>query len=169
MDVPCSNCGALHWINERLANTSKTDPKFSMCCLSGKIKIPRLDNPPPELRNLFSGQDDISKKFHDHIRTYNNALAMTSLGCKQDNAINNGGGPYVFKVQGRLCHRSGSLIPREGENPVFAQLYIYDPQEALQFCMNHPANLDLHIETMQTLQDMLHRQHPAVQLYKQAI
>jgi hypothetical protein len=50
-----------------------------MCCLSGKIKIPRLDDLPPELHNLLSDQDDISKKFCDHIRTYNNALAMTSL------------------------------------------------------------------------------------------
>jgi hypothetical protein len=52
---------------------------------------------------------------------------------------------------------------------MYAQLYIYDPQEALQFRMNHPANSDLHMETMQTLQDMLHRRHPAVQLYKQAM
>ena len=169
MDVVCPNCQALHWIDEKIQKSRIEDPDFGMCCLRGKIKIPKLDDPPPELLNLLSGQDDISKKFHDHIRTYNNALAMTSLGCQQDNAINNGGGPYVFKVQGRLCHRSGSLIPWEGQHPVFAQLYIYDPQEALQFRMNHPANSDLHIQTMQTLQDMLHRRHPAVQLYKQAI
>jgi hypothetical protein len=169
MEVQCSDCGALHWMCERLSNKSKRNPKFGMCCFQGKIKLPQLDNPPPELLNLLSAQDDISKKFRDHIRTYNNALAMTSLGCNQDRAINNGGGPYVFKVQGRLCHKSGSLIPREGDTPIYAQLYIYDPHEALQFRMNHPANSDLHIETMQTLQDMLHRHHPAVRLYKQAI
>ena len=141
-----------------------------MCCFSGKIKIPRLDDPPPELLHLLSGQEDICKKFREHIRNYNNALAMTSLGCDQDRAINrDGNGPYVFKVQGRLYHQIGSLLPRPGSSPVYAQLYIYDPQEALDFRMNNTANSSLHRETMQTLQDMLYRRHPGVELYKQAL
>jgi hypothetical protein len=94
---------------------------------------------------------------------------MTSLGCDQDRAINrDGNGPYVFKVQGRLYHQIGSLLPREGSSSVYAQLYIYDPQEALEFRMNNTANTSLHRPTMQTLQDMLHCRHPGVQLYKQA-
>ena len=165
MDVVCSDCGALHWESERLVSTHK----FGLCCFSGKIKIPRLDDPPSELLRLLSGQDDRAKKFRDRIRNYNNALAMTSLGCDQNGAINrDGGGPYVFKVQGRLYHRSGSLLPQPGSSPVYAQLYIYDPQEALDFRMNNEANTSLSRETMQTLQDMLYRRHPGVQLYKQA-
>ena len=165
MDIQCSDCGALHWKSERLAGSSK----FGMCCFSGKIKIPRLDNPPPELLHLLSGQEDLCKKFRDHIRNYNNALAMTSLGCDQDKAINrDGGGPYVFKVQGRLYHQTGSLLPRPGSSPVYSQLYIYDPQEALDYRMNNRANTSLHRGTMQTLQDMLYRHHPGVQIYKQA-
>ena len=93
---------------------------------------------------------------------------MTSIGCQQDSSINNGGGPYVFKVQGRLYHQSGTLLPQPGVSPVYAQLYIYDPQEALDFRMNNPANSNLHRATMQTLQDMLFRFHPAVGVYKQA-
>ena len=165
MDIVCLDCGALHWKSERLANSSR----FGMCCFKGKIKIPRLDNPPPELLHLLSGQEDICKKFRDRIRNYNNALAMTSLGCDQDKAINRDGhGPYVFKVQGRLYHQSGALLPRAGSSPVYAQLYIYDPQEALDFRMNNGANTSLNRATMQTLQDMLYRHHPGVQLYKQA-
>ena len=100
MEVQCPDCKALHWMCERLSKMSERNPKFGMCCFKGKINLPKLDNPPPELLNLLSAQDDISKKFRDHIRTYNNALAMTSLGCNQDKAINNSDGPYVFKVQG---------------------------------------------------------------------
>ena len=71
--------------------------KFGVCCFSGKIKIPKLDNPPPELYHLLSGQEDVCKKFRDNIRNYINALAMTSLGCDQDRAINrDGAGPFVF-------------------------------------------------------------------------
>jgi hypothetical protein len=169
MDVECSDCGALHWMSEKLVNSSVGSPKFGKCCYSGKIKIPRLDNPPPELLHLLSSQEDLCKKFREHIRNYNNGLAMTSLGCDQDRAINrDGGGPYVFKVQGRLYHQIGSLIPRPGLSPIYAQLYIYDPQEALDFRMNNAANSSLHRPTMQTLQDMLYRRHPGVQLYKQA-
>ena len=165
MDVVCSDCGALHWASERLVNS----PGFGMCCFSGKVKIPRLEDPPPELLHLLYGREDLCKKFRDHIHNYNNALAMTSLGCDQDRAINReGGGPFVFKVQGRLYHQSGSLLPRHGSSPVYSQLYIYDQQEALDFRMNNAANRSLHRETMQTLQDMLHRRHPGVQLYKQA-
>ena len=168
MDVVCSHCQALHWKCEKLVKSPQARPEFGMCCFQGKIKIPKLDDPPPELHHLLSRQDDVAKKFRDHIRTYNNALAMTSLGCQQDRAINNGGGPYVFKVQGRLCHQAGSLIPREGNAPVYAQLYIYDPHEALNYRMDNRANTALDRTTMQTLQDMLYRCHPAVQLYKQA-
>ena len=87
MDIACSDCGALHWASEKLVNS----PKFGMCCNSGKIKVPRLDDPPPELLHLLSGQEDICKKFCDYIRNYNNALAMTSLGCNQDTEINRDG------------------------------------------------------------------------------
>ena len=170
MDVVCPECTALHWGCEKLDNSSLLYPKFGMCCFSGKIMIPRLDDPPPELLHLLSGQEDICKKFRERIRNYNNALAMTSLGCDQDRAINrDGNGPYVFKVQGRLYHQIGSLLPRPRSSPVYAQLYIYDPQEALDFRMNNTANSSLHRETMQTLQDMLYRRHPGVELYKQAL
>src|SRR6202789_1118790 len=165
MDVVCPDCGALHWKWEKLTHSFK----FGMCCRSGKIKIPKLDDPPRELLDLLSGQEPKCKTFRDRIRNYNNALAMTSLGCDQDRAINrDGGGPYVFKVQGRLYHQTGSLHPRPNTSPLYAQLYIYDPQEALNLRMENPANTSLDRTTMHDLQDMLYRRHPAVGLYKQA-
>ena len=140
MEVICSDCGALHWASEKLARSTK----FGMCCHSGKIKVPKLDDPPPELLHLLSGQEDVCKKFHDHIQNYNSALAMTSLGCNQDTEINrDGGGPFVFRIQGHLYHRIGSLLPQPKSSPVYAQLYIYDPQEALEFCMNNAVNISL--------------------------
>ena len=78
----CRSCGALHWMSEQLVNSSNRNPLFGMCCTSGKIKLPKLDDPPGEILNLLSGQDYIAKKFRENIQKYNNALAMTSLGCK---------------------------------------------------------------------------------------
>ncbi|KDR69847.1 hypothetical protein GALMADRAFT_214918 [Galerina marginata CBS 339.88] len=171
MNTVCSHCGALHWMAERLSSSTHNNNKFGKCCLQGKIQLPPLHNPPPELDLLFKGRDDRSKLFRDHIRQYNNALAMTSTGCTVDDRLNRqGGGPWLFKLHGKLCHHSGSLIPNVGigVKPVYAQLYIYDPQDALNHRMNHPANHNLDRGVMNELQDVLYRNHPGVQKYRQA-
>jgi hypothetical protein len=118
-----------------------------MCCLSGKIVLPPLHPVPPELWELLTTQDVIGKAFCEHIHTYNKALAMTSKTDETVNegeeGVNDGIGPYVFKLHGELFHRSGSLLPPEGESPVYAQLYIYDPGDAANFwmanMMEHPS------------------------------
>jgi hypothetical protein len=68
---------------------------------------------------------------------------MTSLGCKVDESVNRGNGPYVFKIQGHLSHLAGSLLPQNKQTPVYSQFYIYDPAEALDYCMQHEANQGL--------------------------
>jgi hypothetical protein len=63
--------------------------------------------------------------FFDHIRQYNTMFAMTSMGAKVIDSINDGRAPYVFKVSGTVCHRFGSLVPpAPGNRPEYAQLYI---------------------------------------------
>ena len=63
MDVQCSDCGALHWMAERLAQSSDTRPRFGMCCFQGKIKLTPLHNLPPELHNLYTSQTSQAKEF----------------------------------------------------------------------------------------------------------
>ena len=115
-----------------------------MCCYQGKITLPPLQPAPEELRALLTSRDPDGSSFRRLIRNYNNALAMTSVGRKLDNSINSGPGrgPYTFKIHGQLSHRAGSLLPPEpqgeGEDlrappPIYAQLYIYDQEEALNY------------------------------------
>ena len=52
-----------------------------------------------------------------------------------------------------MCHWTGDLLPAPGEDPVYAQLYIYDPAEALQTRMSH--NPETTRETMEALQEEL--------------
>ena len=127
---------------ECLTASSNTNLRFGMCCLSGKINLPCLHPVPPNLLHLLTAQDDIGKSFRDHICTYNNALAMTSIGCKIDNsvnngeeAVNNGVGLYIFKLHGELSHKIGSLHPPDGEPSIYAQLYIHDPADAINSWM----------------------------------
>lgn len=39
-----------------------------------------------------------------------------------------GGGPYSFVLSGMNYHSIGSLLPVEGANPVYSQLYIFDTE-----------------------------------------
>ncbi len=169
MNLVCPSCYALHWKDERLTKSSLRNPKFGKCCLSGKVHLPPLDPPPPELQNLFVGQDPRAKAFRNHIHKYNDALALTSVGRELDQSLlSGGGGPYVFKVHGSLSHRAGSLLPSEGQAPVYSQLYIYDDGEALNYQMGNRHNQGLDQTIMRELQDMLHRHHHGVTLYKTA-
>src|SRR6266542_2342290 len=154
MNIECPYCHALHWKEERLSKSSLQNPKFGKCCLSAKIWLPTLDQPPPELHNLLSSQDPRAKGFRTNIRKYNDALAMTSVG--RDLLPIESGGPYVFKVHGSLSHRAGSLISAPNQAPVYAQLYIYDPEDALAYCMGNQHNISLNRTIMQDLQNMLH-------------
>ncbi|KAL3655186.1 hypothetical protein CASFOL_000972 [Castilleja foliolosa] len=62
----------------------------------------------------------------ENIRAYNNMFSMTSFGARIDEAVNDGRGPYVFKVSGQVSHWIGSICPPGNEGPRFLQLYIYD-------------------------------------------
>ena len=93
------------------------------------------------------------------------ALAFTLLGVKEDKTVNHRGG-WVFRVQGELCHLIGSLIPTDGEPPSYAQLYIYDPQFALQQRVNR--NDKLPVSTMKSLQTMLLESHRYSREFKHA-
>lgn len=53
-------------------------------------------------------------------------FSFTSSGGHVDHSINNGRGPYIYRLNGQNHHIFGSLIPNDGDTPKFCQLYIYD-------------------------------------------
>jgi hypothetical protein len=137
-----------------------------MCCDHGQVRISLLHDPPAELKHLFSDLTPAAIEFRSNIWQYNAALAFTSLGVDVDRTVNNGRGPYVFCVHGELCHRFGSLCPSDGQAPVYAQLYIYDPRIALDERMHR--NHELSRRTMHKLQTVLLSSHRYVGLFHQA-
>ncbi|THH29066.1 hypothetical protein EUX98_g5120 [Antrodiella citrinella] len=151
---------------ERLANSSDVSPRFGMCCNSGKVDLPLLPDPPQALKDLLDGRNEQSKDFREQIRQYNAALAFTSLGVQIDRSVLDGHGPYVFRIHGELCHRIGSLLPSENEQPVYAQLYIHDPRDALQQRLSN--NTNLRADTMEVLQTLLNDHHQYARAYKHA-
>jgi hypothetical protein len=79
-------------------------------------------NPPPQpIYDLLTSQDSsLSTHFLANIRRYNTMFAMTSMGAKVNESINDGRGPYVFKISGQVCHRIGSLILAGDRHPEYA-------------------------------------------------
>lgn len=75
-------------------------PKFSLCCMHGKIEL----SPPPKLSqvlmNLLFREDDQSINFIDNIRPYNSMFAITSMSGEINVSVNNGHGPSVFRLHG---------------------------------------------------------------------
>ncbi|KAH7836195.1 hypothetical protein Vadar_033591 [Vaccinium darrowii] len=166
MNTTCSSCGALHWMDEKLANSSKRNPCFRTCCLQGKVKLPPLMTPPAPIQALYDGNDDRSKSFRGNTRSYNAANAFTSLGAKFDDRVFGGRGPTSFTIHGELRHRTGSLMPLPGEDPSYAQLYIYDPNSALD--VRGRRNPHLRRDVLEIIQESLLQVNEFVGKFRQA-
>ncbi|CAG8471814.1 19261_t:CDS:2 [Racocetra fulgida] len=52
MNVECSHCYALYWIDEKVAG-SVFNPVFSTCCVNGKVQLPIINQPPEPLLSLL--------------------------------------------------------------------------------------------------------------------
>ena len=106
---------------------------YNSCCRAGRVSLPKHRPFPPPLCDLikFNGGHE-SKNFMKLIRQYNSMFAFTSLGVDIDRSINTGRGPYIFRINGVVHHRVGSLIPEEGSKSQYAQLYIYDIANEVQ-------------------------------------
>lgn len=114
-----------------------------------------------------------SREFMNHIRQYNCLFNFTSLGAKIDNSINDGHGPYVFRISGQLSQKMGTLKPANGQNPKFAQLYIYDTDNEIDhrikaLCADGDVDGHLDRDIVKKLQDMLDDVNPLVKTFRTA-
>ncbi|KAL3618575.1 hypothetical protein CASFOL_037657 [Castilleja foliolosa] len=118
----CEYCQALFWFGERITRGPlHSRPRYTHCCKGGAVRLPFPLYLPTSLKHLF--EDSL---FMDNVRAYNNMFSMTSFGARIDDVVNDGRGPYVFKVSGQVSHWIGSICPPVGDGPRFLQLYIYD-------------------------------------------
>ena len=162
MNVKCRHCHALHFDCEKLSKSTRiSGPLFEICCLEGLVLLPALREWSNVLNHLYEHQS-----FRDKIRQYNSSLAFTSLGVEVDECTVQGSSPAAFRIHGALYHLMGSLTPAQNQDPSYAQLFIYDPQEATDHRIHCNSNLDR--TTLAELHDMLANYHPYVNVYKQA-
>ncbi|KAL6540740.1 hypothetical protein OROMI_024623 [Orobanche minor] len=64
----CEHCKAQMWIGENVERAKLSTPKFSLCCLKGKVVLPILAKPPQLMRDLLENRHDKSNKFIEDIR-----------------------------------------------------------------------------------------------------
>ncbi|GKD54835.1 DNA helicase, partial [Tanacetum coccineum] len=163
----CRHCGAMFWECEKVASASNTSQfAYNKCCYGGRVIL----RPPPEypqyIKELYE-----NAHFMENIRAYNQMFAMTSLGANVDKSINNGKGPYVFRISGQLYHWIGSLCPEEGQSPRFLQLYIYDTTNEVKNRLAHFSDehqSDLKEEIVEGLIEFLDKHNALVQLFRTA-
>ena len=130
MDVECPDCGALHFLDERLMMSTPSNPKFRNCCQKGKFKFPPLSEVPNVLRVLLTGLDTVSREFRKKIRFYNIVLSMASVNAQWVNrAPDNLEFNPTMTVQGRVYHYLGALIPPKRIKPSYASVYVHDTDE----------------------------------------
>ncbi|CEG72231.1 hypothetical protein RMATCC62417_07822 [Rhizopus microsporus] len=148
MDKECPHCHTLHWIDERQETLSLSNQSWESCCKRESVQLQLLPDPPQNLKDLLASTDTQGRHFKDNLCQYSAAFAFTSLGCNivsaEDRANNNNnrGGLNAFQIHGAFCHRHGPLIPVEGNEPSYVQLYIFDPSYAAEIRQVRDSNLD---------------------------
>ncbi|XP_062182700.1 uncharacterized protein LOC133886841 isoform X2 [Phragmites australis] len=176
-DFECEHCHALFWYTERVRGSTSPRakaPAYNLCCRGGKIWIPPFKEPPSFLQEpiKFNGNTRC-KKFLRHIRQYNCLFAFTSMGARIDHGINRTGGPYVFRINGQVHHRIGSLLPPAGDPPQFIELYIYDtdnevPNRIHALDISDRLEADLDRDIIEGQLQMLDAHNPLVKTFRMA-
>uniref|UniRef100_W5LX14 ATP-dependent DNA helicase n=1 Tax=Lepisosteus oculatus TaxID=7918 RepID=W5LX14_LEPOC len=148
----CNHCSVKTW---------KDEPP-GLCCNNGNVSLLSIDQPPEPLLSLMEGDTEKSRHFLSNIRKYNSCFQMTSFGASKE--LNEPG----LKIQGHVYHRIGLLLPVEEELPKFVQIYFMgDEQESIDpRCHLMPG---VHLEVIQSLQNMLHEHNNLVRSFKSVL
>ena len=109
MDDCCSYCGARRFRREKIS-----------CCANGAIHILPMPELPSELSASIRNPNVLL-----NIRAYNMSFAMASIGHANKSLP---GGSFIFG--GKTIHRIGSMLPSDGNQHAFAQIFTMDVDQA---------------------------------------
>ena len=170
MSIACNHCSALHWLDERTTVNPSTirNPLFSACCSAGDVVLPLMQPLPPLLQSLYNTDTGVARHFRTHIRKYNSALAFASLKYQPDQRVR--GGLQCFQIYGALYHLAGPLQHAINIRPQFAQVFLYDPEDAIEQLRirpgGHALSEAIEVVLLQQLLEMLHSCNPFIAMYR---
>jgi hypothetical protein len=111
--------------------------------------------------------DTDSRAFRQSIRSYNLALAFTSMSYKKDLRLDQSRRIHCFQIHGELFHYQGPLEPASSNDiSSFAQLLFYDPEQAIEYRAQRYNQLDRRI--LGEITEILMECNPFIHLYKTA-
>ncbi|KAK1668043.1 hypothetical protein QYE76_056202 [Lolium multiflorum] len=94
------------------------------------------------------------------------------MGGKVDKKVNNGNGPYVFRMSGQNYHKIGTLLPEGVDKPRWAQLYIYDTENEVKNRIMASTSEDkrdsIDPHTVEGLKNMLDRENILAKTFRMA-
>ena len=96
-----------------------------MCCVGGKVTLPCFKKPADALLRLLFKDDFNARTFRKFVRSFNNALCLSSLRFNERSFRSNYKPSVV--IEGRVHQFFGPLLEKEQETPRFAQLWVHDP------------------------------------------
>ncbi|KIH55324.1 hypothetical protein ANCDUO_14520 [Ancylostoma duodenale] len=161
MHVECRNCGAFHFPQEQVGPASNG---FNSCCNFGRVNLRPFQEFPTEIQRLFEERDEVSAHFRAKIRNYNSGLAMASMTATVETP--HGVGPYCFRVHGQVYHSTGALRPLPGQPTTFAQIYIFDTEDAANELAGRPCNRECRRDLFVLLYDVMQRNNIFAQSYR---
>ena len=137
------------------------------CCNNGHIKL-TLSDPPALLKEKLKNDPN----FKDEIRSYNNSLAMASLGF--DELVRTQKWNPTLKFGGKMYHSIGPLRTSDGKPRSFAQMYVNDPSidaeaeatRRIQSVTMERTEHKIDKKTMMELQAMIHEHNPYAASFK---
>lgn len=149
MIYQCYYCSALGFEGEVkhriIMNDGTTCYDFgSLCCCRGKVKGISDYHLPPELKYLYTDQNDpLAVHFRQHSRAYNNGMAMSSLALEKGKRWQTRAHKMesMLTANGQLIRRVGPLKPQQGERPKCVQAYFYGPDEATFYRLQNFPNI----------------------------
>ena len=152
MNVECRHCEALRFASE---------PR-GLCCNDGQVQIPDIPDLPESLHTKLVSDTS----FRKDIRKYNQVFAFASLAADVDRVryANQTEGVYTFRIHGQVHHQMGSVLPNEGQEPKFAQIYFYDKEIQVN---RRTGLMDLDRDNVRFLTELMET-NPYVSLYQQA-
>ncbi|KAF6167555.1 hypothetical protein GIB67_031756 [Kingdonia uniflora] len=83
-----------------------------------------------------------------------------------DDRVIPGRGPFSFAIYGELYHRIGALLPNQGHEVMYAQLYIYNPGTTLH--TRQRGNPHLRRDVLKIIEDTLLQSNLFCDLYHRA-
>ncbi|VDL83924.1 unnamed protein product, partial [Nippostrongylus brasiliensis] len=150
---------------------SRHPTTFVQCCDLGRTQLQKFQNFPDELRQLFEiditatgERRRLQRNFHQHIRKFNSALAMASMGAQIRPPT--GPGPYCFRIHDQVYHFIGPLHPEGDQRRQYGQIYILDTSQAVQQRLESVQNEGCDAVLMRSLSHLIATSNPYAQAFK---